>query len=55
VKREPAKGMPVRLALGIVVIAVGVTNLCFQNRWHRVLGVVAITLGLILCALLWVR
>jgi hypothetical protein len=45
----------VRLLLGVVVIAVGVVNLCFQHRWHRVLGVVAIATGLILCALVWVR
>ena len=44
-----------RLLLGVAVIAVGVVNLCFAHRWHRVLGVVAIVTGLILCALVWVR
>ncbi|MGH8068130.1 MAG: hypothetical protein ACRERE_23440 [Candidatus Entotheonellia bacterium] len=44
-----------RLFLGVAVIAVGVANLCLQHRWHRVLGVVAIAVGLILCALVWVR
>jgi protein-S-isoprenylcysteine O-methyltransferase Ste14 len=55
VKRGPAKGVSVRLFLGVAVIAVGVANLCLQHRWHRVLGVVAIAIGLILCALVWVR
>ena len=44
-----------RLFLGVAVIAVGIANVCFQHRWHRVLGVVAIAIGLILCALVWVR
>ena len=42
-----------RLVLGMAVMAVGVANLCFQHRWHRVLGVVAVAVGLILCALAW--
>jgi hypothetical protein len=50
-----AKGVSVRLFLGVAVIAVGVANLCLQHRWHRVLGVVAIAVGLVLCALVWVR
>jgi hypothetical protein len=54
-QRGPAKGVCVRLLLGVAVIAVGVVNLCFHHRWHRVLGVVAIVTGLILCALVWVR
>jgi hypothetical protein len=45
----------VRLLLGVAVIVVGVVNLCFAHRWHRVLGVVAIVTGLLLCALVWVR
>ena len=53
--RGPAKGVLVRLFLGVAVIAVGVANLCFQHRWHRVLGVVAVAVGLILCALVWFR
>ena len=43
-----------RLLLGVAVIAVGVANLCLAHRWHRVLGVVAIVIGLILCAVVWV-
>jgi len=49
------KGVSVRLVLGVAVIAVGVANLCFQHRWHRLLGVVAIAIGLSLCALAWFR
>jgi hypothetical protein len=45
----------VRILLGVAVIAVGVANLCFAHRWHRVLGVVAIAIGLILCTLVWFR
>jgi len=52
---EPARGVSVRMFLGVAVIAVGVANLCFTHRWHRVLGVVAIAIGLILCALVWFR
>ena len=54
-KCGPAKGVSVRLVLGVAVIAVGVANLCFQHRWHRLLGVVAIAVGLSLCALAWFR
>jgi hypothetical protein len=54
-KRGPAEGVCVRLVLGVAVIAVGVANLCFQHRWHRVLGGVAVAVGLILCALVWFR
>jgi hypothetical protein len=49
------EGVSVRTFLGVLVIAVGVVNLCLQHRWHRVLGVVAIAVGLTLCALAWVR
>jgi hypothetical protein len=52
---ESARGVSVRILLGVAVIAVGVANLCFAHRWHRVLGVVAIAIGLILCALVWFR
>jgi hypothetical protein len=45
----------VRILLGVAVIAVGIANLCFAHHWHRVLGVVAIATGLILCALVWFR
>jgi hypothetical protein len=45
----------VRLILGLVVIAVGVANLCMAHRWHRILGVLAIAIGLTLCALIWFR
>ena len=44
-----------RMFLGVAVIAVGLANLCFAHRWHRVLGVVAIAIGLILCALVWLH
>ena len=54
-QRGSAKGVSVRILLGVAVIAVGVANLCFDHRWHRVLGVVAIAVGLALCALSWVR
>ena len=53
--RGPARGVFVRILLGVAVIAVGVANLCFEHRWHRVLGVVAIVTGLVLCALAWFR
>jgi hypothetical protein len=48
-------GVPVRILLGVAVIAVGIANLCFEHRWHRVLGVVAIVIGVALCALVWFR
>jgi hypothetical protein len=41
--------------LGVAVIAVGLVNLCFAHRWHHRLGVLAIAVGLILCALVWFR
>ena len=53
VVRTGAGGVSVRILLGVAVIAVGIANLCFAHRWHRVLGVVAIATGLILCALVW--
>jgi hypothetical protein len=53
--RGAEKEISVRLFLGVTVIAVGIANVCLQHRWHRVLGVVAIAVGLILCALVWVR
>jgi hypothetical protein len=49
----PAGGEPVRTLLGVAVIVVGIANLCFAHRWHRVLGVVAIAAGLLLCGLMW--
>jgi hypothetical protein len=52
---QPGQGAPVRILLGMAVIAVGIANLCFAHRWHRVLGVVAIALGVGLCALVWFR
>jgi hypothetical protein len=45
---------PVRTFLGVVVIAIGIVNICLRHRWHRVLGVVAIAVGLTLCALAWI-
>jgi hypothetical protein len=36
----------VRTLLGVAVIVVGIA-------WHRVLGVVAIATGLLLCGLMW--
>ena len=54
-QRGPVQGVSVRILLGLAVIAVGIANLCFAHRWHRVLGVVAIATGLILCALVWLR
>jgi hypothetical protein len=54
-QRGPPQGVSVRMLLGVAVIAVGVANLCFEHRWHRVLGVVAIVTGLVLCALVWFR
>jgi hypothetical protein len=45
----------VRTFLGVAVIAIGIINVCLQHRWHRVLGVIAIAVGLTLCALVWVR
>jgi hypothetical protein len=54
-QRGPTQGVSVRILLGVAVIAVGIANLCFAHHWHRVLGVVAIATGLILCALVWFR
>ena len=42
-----------RTFLGVTVIAIGIANVCLRHRWHRVLGVIAITVGLTLCALAW--
>jgi hypothetical protein len=53
--RGRVKGVSVRLVLGVAVLAVGIANLCFQHRWHRVLGGFAVAVGLILCALVWFR
>jgi hypothetical protein len=50
-----AQGVSVRTLLGVAVIAVGIANLCFAHRWHRVLGVIAVATGLVLCALVWFR
>jgi hypothetical protein len=52
---ESEKGVSVRTFMGVAVIAVGIVNLCLQHPWHRALGMVAIVVGLILCALVWVR
>ena len=49
------KGVSVRTFLGVAVIAVGIVNICLQHPWHRALGAVAIAVGLILCALVWIR
>jgi hypothetical protein len=54
-QRGSAQGVSVRILLGVAVIVVGIANLCFEHRWHRVLGVVAIVTGFILCALVWFR
>jgi hypothetical protein len=54
-QRGTRQGVSVRILLGVAVIAVGIANLCFAHHWHRVLGVVAIATGLILCALVWFR
>jgi hypothetical protein len=43
----------VRALLGVVVIGVGIVNVCLHHPWHRVLGVIAIAVGLLLCALIW--
>jgi hypothetical protein len=51
----PERGTSVRTFLGLAVIAVGIVNICLQHRWHRVLGVIAIAVGLILCVLVWIR
>jgi hypothetical protein len=45
----------VRTFLGVAVIAVGIVNICLRHPWHRALGAVAIGVGLILCALVWIR
>ncbi|HXH11608.1 MAG TPA: hypothetical protein VNP04_17805 [Alphaproteobacteria bacterium] len=42
-----------RTLLGVVVIGVGIVNICFRHPWHRVLGAVAVAVGLLLCALVW--
>jgi len=47
------RGEQVRTFLGVIVIGVGIVNICFRHPWHRVLGVVAIAVGLLLCALVW--
>ena len=47
------EGGLVRTLLSVAVIAVGIVNVCLQHRWHRVLGVVAIVIGLLLCVLIW--
>ena len=42
-----------RTLLSVAVIAVGIVNVCLQHRWHRILGAVAIVVGLLLCVLIW--
>jgi hypothetical protein len=54
-QRRTSEGVSVRTFLGVAVIAVGIVNVCLQHRWHRILGVVAIAVGLVLCALVWVH
>ncbi|MBI3325281.1 MAG: DUF202 domain-containing protein [Nitrospinae bacterium] len=44
-----------RTVLGVVVIGVGLINLRLHHPWHRVLGAVAILMGLALCVLVWFR
>ena len=41
--------------LGVVVIGVGLINLRLRHPWHRVLGAIAILIGLALCVLVWLR
>jgi heme A synthase len=48
-----SRGLTVRALLGVVVIGVGIVNVCLHHPWHRVLGVIAIAVGLLLCALVW--
>jgi len=47
--------MPVRILLGVVVIGIGLANLRLRHPWHRILGMIAIVVGLLLCALDWLR
>ena len=54
-QRGTGEGSSVRTLLGVAVIVVGLVNVCLQHRWHRILGVVAIAVGLALCALVWVH
>ena len=42
-----------RALLGLMVIGVGIVNVCLHHPWHRVLGVIAIAVGVLLCALVW--
>ena len=42
-----------RTVLGLAVIGVGIANVCFRHPWHRVLGVIAIAVGLFLCTFTW--
>ncbi len=51
--RYRSRGLTVRALLGLMVIAVGIVNVCLHHPWHRVLGVIAIAVGLLLCALVW--
>jgi hypothetical protein len=42
-----------RTWLGVVVIGVGIVNVCLRHPWHRVLGAIAIAVGLALCGVVW--
>ena len=48
-----SRGLTVRALFGVVVIGVGIVNVCLHHPWHRVLGIIAIAVGLLLCALVW--
>ena len=50
---EQFRGILVRMLLGVVVIGIGIWNVCLPNAWHRVLGVIAIVVGLALCSVVW--
>jgi hypothetical protein len=41
------------MLLGVVVIGIGIWNVCLPNAWHRMLGVIAIVVGLALCSVVW--
>jgi hypothetical protein len=50
---DRSRGLTVRALFGVVVIGVGIVNVCLHHPWHRVLGIIAIAVGLLLCALVW--
>jgi hypothetical protein len=45
--------MLVRMLLGLIVIGIGIWNVCLPNAWHRALGVAAMIVGLVLCSVVW--